>query len=227
MQTAGTRDSSHSQNRPTLMPVKPSTLHSQVQRESAAAVYPAPSQDSVERLHFCSATIPQHSPSTGSCTDTQCDIPTASSRHTDGARHTVTASATQQARAAATSGRQWCDSQGPQASLLSCDSAVPGRCGNSVTAQLQPRAFSISHPSSQTPLTPPHPLRHQSAAAAAAAGRQQGCSAALTPDSKDSQSGDSALSVDVSKISFRILTSGAVCTGQGPPGPLLARHTHP
>lgn len=250
MQTAVTRDSSHRQlsytnnnavplplsiaelyhsnaqpvssmHKPILVPSMP---HNQVQHESAAARHSTTSEASVERLH-CSASIAQHRSFTGRCTGTQDNMSTASSRHPDDARRIVTATATQQARAAASLGQQWQDSQGPQPSLLSFDSAVPSRSSNSMTAQLQPRAFSVSHPSSQPLLTPPHPLRHQSAAAATAAGsfRQQGCSAneALRPNSKDSQSGDSALSVDVSKISFRILTSDSGWAGQrGPCSPL-------
>ena len=207
----------------TVNSVKPSTQHSLVRQGSAAALYPATPQAPVERLQSCSASVNQQSSSTGRSFDTQGIIPTASSRCTDGARHVVTTPGTQQARAVASSGRQWYDSQGPQASLLSFDSAVPSRSCNSMTAQVQPRALSVSHPSSKAPLTPPDPARHQSAAAAAAAGRQQGCSAieALRPDSKDGQSGDLPLSVDVSKISFRILTSIGGSAGQrGPCSPL-------
>ena len=207
------------------MPGKPSMQHRQVQHESAAALYPTTPQDSVERLHSCSA-IPDTQPSSlsGRSSDTHPDICTMSGRHTDGARHVVTATGTQQARAPASFGQQWYDSQGPQASLLSFDSAVPSRSSSSVTAQLQPsEAESISHPSAQSPLSPPHPLRHHPSEAAAAAGRQKGCSAAaaLRPDNKHGQSGDLALSVYVSKISFRILTSGSGRVEQrGPCSPL-------
>ena len=208
-------------------PVKLSTQHNQVQHAPGTALHPAPSQDSVKRVHSCSAFTIHHSSYTGRRIETRCDIPTVSSRNTDGDRHVVTATASQQARAAIRSDQQWYDSQAPQPSLLSFDSVLPGRSSNSVTTQLQPRAFSISHPPSHPSLTPTDPLRNQStaaaAAAAAAAGRQQECSAmeTLRPNSRDSESGDSALSVDVSKISFRILTSGNGWAGQrGPCSPL-------
>ena len=218
-------DAQPSIHRATLMPVKPSTQHCQVQHTSAALLDPATSQNPVKSLHSCSAFTDHHSSYAGKRINTQCDIPAASSRRTVGDRYAVTATGGQQARAAISSGQQWYDSQAPQPSLLSFDSALPGRSSNSMTTQLQPRAFSVSNPSSHPPFHPTSPLRNQSAAeaAAAAAGRQQGCSAieALRPNSTDSQPGGSALSVDVSKISFRILTSGSGSAGQrGPCSPL-------
>lgn len=197
--------------RPVLTPVKPSTQHCQLQHASAAAPSPAASQESITTVYSSSASIIHHSSSTGRRNDAQ--VPLESSRHAhDESRHILTATGAQQARVATSAGQQWYDGHAPQASLLSFDSAVPGRSSNSMSTQLQPRAFSASYP-----------LTQQSAATAAAAGRDKGCSAtaALTVDTRDSQSGDSGLSVDVSKISFRILTSGSGWAGQkGPCSPL-------
>ena len=108
--------------------------------------------------------------------------------------------------------QQWLGSNGPQPSLVSFDSAVPARSTHSMTTHLQPRAFSASQVLACQPA-----LFHT--------GGQQGpsCSAieALSPGSKNSWEPASALSPDVSKISFRILTSGSRWAGQrGPCSPL-------
>ena len=201
-------------------PVRHSAQPHPVQHVATAATA---SQDYVQTLSSRSSPITQHSLYTVRRVDAQCDLPTgSSSRLASCGRHVVTATGTVQARKEIVSGRQWYDTPTPQPSLLSFDSALPGRSSNSMSTQLQPRAFSASQPLSHPPLTPSHPLTNQSEAAAVA-GRRQNCSAieALRPGSKDSQSGDSALSVDVSKISFRILTSGRGWAGQrGPCSPL-------
>ena len=196
--------------RPIFTPVKPHTQHCQLQHAYAAAASSAASQDSSTTVHSSSASIVHRSSSVGKRSDAH--MPLESSRHSHGNRHILKAAGAQQARVATSEGQQWYDGHAPQASLLSFDSALPGRSSHSMSTQLQPRAFSASYP-----------LINQSAETAAAAGRQQGCSAtaALMVDTRDSQSGDSGLSVDVSKISFRILTSGSGWAGQkGPCSPL-------
>ncbi|DBA74971.1 TPA: hypothetical protein ACH3X1_010314 [Trebouxia sp. C0004] len=101
-------------------------------------------------------------------------------------------------------------SPAPQASLASFDSAVPVRASSSMTTQLQPRAYSASH-----------------ALGRQAQPDQTGCLPrmasieAVRLSSNAVPQPEPSLSPDVSKISFRILTSGNRWAGQkGPCSPL-------
>ena len=153
--------------------------------------------------------ITQHTPSHATCPKGRAGRQQPASL---GGSVTVMAVSSRQAGSRRRAERQWHGSDGPQPSLVSFDSAVPARSNHSMSTQLQPRAFSASQVLAGQPTT------------AQTDGRQApSCSSieALNLGSKSSQASTSALSPDVSKISFRILTSGPRWAGQrGPCSPL-------
>ncbi|KAA6419501.1 MAG: hypothetical protein FRX49_10599 [Trebouxia sp. A1-2] len=101
-------------------------------------------------------------------------------------------------------------SSAPQASLASFDSAIAVRASNSMTTTLQPRAYSASHA-----------LGRQARPAQTGCLPRMASIEAVRLSSNAVPQQEPSLSPDVSKISFRILTSGSKWAGQrGPYSPL-------